>query len=77
MPIDQQIIKYNVDRVRGYIGTHCDLGVPRTSLGGINPHLNAVEDHASHDNSKVSHCAVMGFHRGTTQPDDGIRQQHK
>ena len=62
--INQQKIENNVDRIGGYIGAHGDFGVAGSPLGGVNAHLNAVKNHAAHNDTEVCYCAVMGFRSG-------------
>ena len=77
MPVDQQVIENDVNRVGGHVGAHGDLRIAGTSLRGVNPHLNTVKDHAAHDNLEIRHCAVMGFRCGTAQVDDRTCQNYE
>ncbi len=75
--VDQQIIKNDVDCVGSHIGTHRDLGVAGASLGGIDAHLDTVEDHAAHNDSEICYRTVMCFRRGAAHPYDRTCQSHE
>lgn len=59
--VNQQIIQNDVDDIGGYVGTHGNSGISRTSLCRINSHLNAVKNHAAHDDAEVGNRPVMGI----------------
>ena len=77
MTIDQQVIKDNVDRIGSHIGTHGDLGIPCSPLGGIDPHLDTVKDHASHDDPEIGNRTIMRFCGRPAKPYDRACQDHK
>ncbi len=59
--VNQQIIQNDVEDVGGYVGTHGNLGISCTPLCGVDSHLNAVENHAAHDNTEIGNRPVMGI----------------
>ena len=77
MPVDQQIVKNNIDRVRGHVRAHGNLCVACASLGGIDAHLDAVKDHAAHNDPEIGCRAVMRFRCGAAYMYDGICQSYE
>ncbi len=59
--VNQQIIQNDVDDIGGYVGTHGNSGISRTSLCRVNSHLNTVKNHAAHDDAKISNRPVIGI----------------
>lgn len=71
MPLNQQIIKYNVDGVGGHIGAHGYFCVAGAALCRIDSHLDTVKNHAAHDDPKIGGCILMCISSGTTDTHNG------
>ena len=77
MTLNQEIISDHIDHVRSHVGSHGDLRVSGTALGGIDGHGNDVEDHAAHDDPEIQDRALLSVLVGTAEADDRFRKNHR
>ena len=76
MPLDQEIISDHIDHIGSHVGTHGDLRVSGTALGGVDRHGNDIEDHAAHDDPEIQNCALLGVLIGTAEADNRFRKDN-
>ena len=77
MPVNQQVVCNDINGIGSDVGAHGDFRVPGPTLGGVNPHLDSVKYHSSHNNLEINHRALVGVSGGTAQTDNRPREQHK
>ena len=77
MALNQEIISDHIDHVRSHVGSHGDLRVSGTALGGVDGHGDDVEDHAAHDDPKIQDRALLSVLVGTAEADDRLRKNHR
>ncbi len=67
---DEQIVQNNIDGIGSDVGAHGDFGIAGTALRRVDSHLDAVEKHTTHNDSKVSHGVIVGLGGGAAELDN-------
>ena len=76
MPADEQIIKYNIDKIGYHIGSHGNFGIACAPLRRVNQHGQHIKHHAAHDDTKIQNRVFMRIRLRTCHMQNGVGKNH-